>query len=241
MNAVTIQKMRWFGFCVSNAITRTIVHFFPSSGNITAPYPADCKLTVFSSARGPESVTIEGCRLSHPDGVRLVDAFPWLKDDSSHMLGLEVELSTSQPRIDLEGSATVIELASKSQSARFWPSLVTSSKSVDKPVRKFSMLGLKDSYQSSSLLLVNYSQQSFNATINNGQIAEVGPCRVLELNLEETLSYTEPRECSWGLIRSSPIAAKLEAAADGSAAFALYRDATTKRIISVISLIEENL
>ena len=76
-----MQSVKWIGFGVSNALSRTVVHFFPSGGGVTAPYPANCMLNLFSltvdeSIGGlahkleEKKIVLEGARLSQPDGVR---------------------------------------------------------------------------------------------------------------------------------------------------------------------------
>ena len=68
---VSMQSVKWVSFGISNALTRTIVHFFPSEGGITAPFPATCALRIFGQGLIEKKVVIEGARLSHPDGVRV--------------------------------------------------------------------------------------------------------------------------------------------------------------------------
>ena len=120
-----MQSVKWIGFGVSNALSRTVVHFFPSGGGVTAPYPANCMLNLFSltvdeSIGGlahkleEKKIVLEGARLSQPDGVRLDQAFEDLSQGVKGFFGITVELSTGQPKVDLSGSSCIIEHSSKS-------------------------------------------------------------------------------------------------------------------------------
>lgn len=132
-----MQTVRWLGFCVSQSMSRSLLHFFPSCENASAPYPATCTLTLLTSGRPSEGqyagsiggtsepvrtvVALEGGRLGHPDGLRLEDAFPILRTEASGMFGIEVEVSTPQPRLDVGSSGCVLEVISQSQPVRFVP------------------------------------------------------------------------------------------------------------------------
>ena len=116
-----IQSVRWIAFGISNSSTKTIVHFFPSEGGVSAPYPATCTLKIFGSKMQERKVVIEGARLSHPDGVRLEQAFPSLGEENIGNFGLEIEVATIQPRVDVSPSSCIIELVSKGYSTRYWP------------------------------------------------------------------------------------------------------------------------
>jgi len=67
-----MQCIRWITFGLSTAVAETLVHFFPSAGNVSAPYPALCKIRAFSDGDTIGEVTLEGARLSHPDGLRIL-------------------------------------------------------------------------------------------------------------------------------------------------------------------------
>lgn len=137
-----MQSIRWLGFCVSQSMSRSLLHFFPSCENASAPYPATCTLTLLkpkdSNAR-PEPtlprgstdplagqverivVALDGGRLGHPDGLRLEDAFPVLRTEANGMFGLEIEISTPQPRLDVSSSGCVLEVISQSQPVKYTP------------------------------------------------------------------------------------------------------------------------
>ncbi len=145
-----MQTVRWLGFCVSQSMSRSLLHFFPSCENASAPYPATCTLTLLAGEgsgqnnavqphaiqrNGPDArgaqldaappvravVALEGGRLGHPDGLRLEDAFPTLRTEVSGLFGIQVEISTPQPRLDVGSSGCVLEVISQSQPVRFVP------------------------------------------------------------------------------------------------------------------------
>lgn len=115
------QSVRWVGFCQSTAVTRTLVHFFPSAGNVTAPYAANCKLTVFGRGLTRRSLQIEGARLSHPDGLKIEDVFPEVRENTSSLYGIEIELSTGQQRVDMSASSSIFEIVTGGQSVKYLP------------------------------------------------------------------------------------------------------------------------
>jgi hypothetical protein len=116
-----MQSIKWLGFCVAQTMSRSVLHFFPSSDNASAPYAASCTLTLFGAGGVRSSVVLEGGRLGHPDGLRLEDAFPALKGEASGVFGLEVEISTPQPRLDVTSSGCVVEIVSQGLPVRFAP------------------------------------------------------------------------------------------------------------------------
>lgn len=171
-----MQSVSWLSFCVSNAVTRTSVHFFPCADNVTAPYPANCTMTLFGSGVVARTITLEGGRLSNPDGLRLDDAFPELKSELNGIFGLAIELTTPQPRLDLRSSSCVIEFMAHGLPARFWPCTLARSEgaspfasareraaasAVGAPahslLRSKTAIALKDPVLSASLVVVNGS------------------------------------------------------------------------------------
>jgi hypothetical protein len=150
-----MQSIRWLGFCVSQSMSRSLLHFFPSCENASAPYPATCTLTLLKPRESPARadpargaatgdrqvtadglvgqvermvVTLDGGRLGHPDGLRLEDAFPILRTAASGMCGLEIEISTPQPRLDVSSSGCVLEVISQSQPVKYTPKKIPASR-----------------------------------------------------------------------------------------------------------------
>ncbi len=120
-----MQSIRWIGFGISNALTHTMIHFFPSEGGVTAPYQANCVLRIFGQGINEKRVVLEGARLSHPDGVRIEDVFSELRSEQVGLYGIEVELVSVQSRVDLSPSSVIFELVSKGHSAKYWPAMVS--------------------------------------------------------------------------------------------------------------------
>lgn len=117
-----MQQVRWLGFCASQALSRSVAHFFPSSESASAPYSASCKLSLFGNDLPANTVVLDGARIGHPDGVRLDDAFPILRQQQvGGLFGLEVEVSTPQPRLDVDVSECVVEILFQGLPVRFMP------------------------------------------------------------------------------------------------------------------------
>lgn len=237
-----MQTVKWISFCLANSLTRTVVHFFPSAGGVTAPYPATCKISLFGQNYDSKSVTLEGAKLSQPDGVRLDQIFEPLKEGVVGFFGLEVAITSSQQRVDLSASDCVIELSARGHSTRFRPIRWTERE--DSFSENREGLILKDSFNTTSLILVNPTdtplapqtfvrdpekQENFNLLSNS----PVGPMSVVEVDLDETyLSKLSPQTASWGLCRISNMVV-MERGKNSLASFILYRDALTKRPVSV--------
>lgn len=246
-------------------LNRTVLHFFPCAGNVTAPYATHCKLTIFGSAAGMKTAVLEGARLSQPDGLRLEDAFPALRDVAPAVVGLTIEIGTLQARVDLSSSMSVIEIQSGPYSTRFWPALVEeddalaeslkneAAKSANRPTSSLSPsesitkrgLWIKDAFMNSSLLLINAAETAIAprvvARVNGAQpeatinVPPVGGQSVSEISSDSAFPAPPPIECSWGLARMGSVAVTLPPG--GSAGcYAIYRDAGTRRVTSVCAI-----
>ncbi len=246
-----MQSVRWTGFGISNALTRMALHFFPSAGNVSAPYPVTCKLTIFAAGLEPISIAVDGLRLSQPEGVWMDEAFPAIKAQNLALYAVEVSMSCTQQRVDLSSSSCIFEFCSPGQSIRFLPILS------DRPAPNTGpQIGaaIKDGFCSSSILLANFGSSACKPEIVVGivgsnepkllglpkSLAEIGlPARALiEVELEEIFmsgfaGELAPVECSWGLVRSRALEVK---AAEGLCAFMVYRDNLTKRPLSITAL-----
>ncbi|RMG41453.1 MAG: hypothetical protein D6719_08525 [Candidatus Dadabacteria bacterium] len=202
-------------------------------------------MTLFGINSHERSITVEGPRLSQPDGMRLQDVFPELEEDQSGLFGLEIALQASQPRIDLSYSNCIIELAGNASSCRFWPAVygqgTPANGQVDSPA-----IALKDCYQFSSLVVVNSGSlpieidlsdgQSFTtAELLNEENSQISERSVKEFYIKDSFYQgTQALEMSWGLMRTRPFSVKKSSTE--AAYYMLYRDATTKRPISVVAL-----
>ena len=116
-----MQCLRWISFCIMEPGVRWFVHFLPSGGNVTPPYPAECRLKVFQDGWGERTVLLEGAKLSQPDGVGVLDAFPELFESPAGVYGLVIELSTKQPRTDLTASGCIMEYEREGGTTKFIP------------------------------------------------------------------------------------------------------------------------
>lgn len=225
-------SFKWLGFGVSNSLTKTVVHFFPSAGNVTAPYPAQCKLTVFGQGLQRRSVMLEGARFSQPDGVRVDAAFPALQEGLPGLFGLIVEITSTQPRVDLSASSCIVEFVSAAPSVKYVPRAVLG----DEPVSPeySTALGIRDAFNVSSVVVVNASYASYSPKLTiPGVQMDFGGETVGEIELQEALFRERvPSEASFGLCRTLPISVSADYSAE-TAYFMMYRDSATKRPVSV--------
>jgi len=225
----------WIGFGLSSAISRTVVHFFPSAGSVTAPYAANCKLAVFGVGVERRSVNLEGARVSQPDGVRLDDIFSGLRDSSGPVFGIEIEVSTMQQRVDLSSSGCVVELVYGAQSVRFFPH-----PAIQQSTGSGSPLLIQDGLMNSSVVVVNHSSTptelnlgiAESISIPTGVIA-AGSVKEIQIGAEISAKLQQI-DCSWGTLRAAP----LEIAASATSvsdiyAYLMYRDTVTRQPISV--------
>lgn len=250
-----MQTVRWLSFCISNAVTRSVVHFFPASVNTAGPYAAQCKLSLFGKDVEKKSVVLEGARFGQPDGFRLDDVFPQLQEGTSGFFGLEFEISTPQPRTDLSASTCVIELSSRGQSCRFWPRRYIQDTEpsprtalIPRTTATRSPLALKDSFSASSLVIVNGTEEPYVPKFvrRGGSTANAEP---VLLSLETLAAATvaefdvsdlatagqESVECSWGLVRAAGLWLS-EPLPEQAVAYIMYRDVVTRRPVSVAAL-----
>ena len=154
---------RWRAFFICNSVTRPFVHFFPHSSASTAPYPILATISIFGGGLKPASVTLEGARLSQPDGVRLDAVFTELSRGAQGLVGVEVELQPRQRRIDLSASQVVIELVQGRSSTRFFATPVEESSAGSiKPLAAMA----NDSLQA-TVVAVNSGMRSVTAAIKD--------------------------------------------------------------------------
>ena len=255
-----MQSAKWVSFGISNALTRTVVHFFPSEGGVTAPYPATCALRVFGHGVQEKRVVIEGARLSHPDGVRVEDAFPALKSDQAGIFGLEIEVATIQPRVEMSFSGCVIELASKGHSAKFWPKRAivvpstnahltpASATKVEDTTPQTPIVAplIRDSFNTSSIVVVNGGTDAYRPQVctlspdaqpQEMPISSSLPSSAVETNLDEPFfESAKADECGWGLVRTRTLLLRDASSIVPRAAFLMYRDSLTRRPVSVVAL-----
>lgn len=243
MNQIGRQTVRWLGFGVSGSLTKTLAHFFPSSGNVTAPYPAQCKLSVFAESIGTKSVLLDGARFSQPDGVRLDVAFPALEQEKVALAGIIVELVSSQPRIDISHSACVIEFSSKGHASKYRPLKLGNEPSSG------SVPAIMDAYTVTSLVVVNGTEKPISVPLGfidwkerrepriiSIQSEDIPPLGVRDIELNEgVFADCAPLESSHGLVRIAPLVLR-SSLPEGAACYVIHRDALTRRPVSIFSL-----
>lgn len=110
MERVSAHTVSSTTFCLHSPSIKTRVHFFPSAGATTGPYSITCTFTLFGKGIEKRSIAVDGGRLGQPDGIRLEDAFPALRGDSSGVFGITLELSCQQQRVNMLPSQAVVEL-----------------------------------------------------------------------------------------------------------------------------------
>lgn len=115
-----MQAVRFVSFCLNSTATRSAVHILASAGELTAPYPVRCKMQLFGGVAGPGvPAQVDGLRLTEPDGMRVEDVFPVVKEQVSGLFGIELELTSQQPRINLGPSQCLLECRSGDFAVRY--------------------------------------------------------------------------------------------------------------------------
>lgn len=241
------QNVAWLGFCTSGTLTRTAVHFFPSAGGVTAPYAAQCKLSIFCHGSERKSVVLDGARLSQPDGVWLDDAFPELRS-ANGLVGMEVEIHTTQPRVDMSASGCILEFHSGLGLSRYSPVML------DVDAVPLPLPLIKDGFATSSLVIVNGSDAEIQPKLLSSRLvramtSEQANCvtsalavsaiparSIEEVNLPENF-FTEviPTECSWGLVRLAGVALAASLPKD-AVGYVAFRDPVNGQLLSVSAL-----
>lgn len=255
-----MQNVEWLAYGITSALTRTAVHFFPCQGDLSAPYPVRCELTMFSSGMAPKRIAIDGARLSQPDGVRIDDAFPQLRKSEPGQIGLLIDLSTSQPRVDLSGSACVVEFESSAGNVRYWPVRASmegqgDAGDVAQVTRKLVPV-VKDAYNFFALVGVNFSATPLEVRarlvtagrslpafeVVGGQSEAAGaativpPGSVVDLAInEKVFEAAQPQELTWGLARAANLVIEYQRRA-GCALYLVARDQRSHRPMSVRGL-----
>ena len=243
-----MQTIRWIAFGLANATTRTALHFYPSAGNVTAPYPVSCKLSVFGEGIEKASISVDGLRLSQPEGIWVDEAFPVLKSGALTLFGLEIVLSCSQHRVELDGSSCIVELNSLAQSVRYWPVSVEGGSGRS---RALAAAALRDAFSQTALVAINSTperqefavalsafESSEPRTLSSAQAPALPPHALAEIPLDlvfdENFAALKVREYSWGVLRARNLA--LLDSHSPLVAYALHRDSSSRRILSVCGL-----
>lgn len=240
-----MQTVSWLGFGICSSLTRTMVHFFPSAGGVSAPYQSSCQISVFSSAMEPKSALLDGVRLSQPDGIRLEEAFPALQPGGGGLFGVHIKIATNQPRVELQKSLCFIEVVNQFNSARFAPYLERAASA--EPASPRGGAAIKDAFHTTTCVIVNGSDKNEtvsllasgigNEPVRTAATREVPSGGVIEVDLDAAQLFTQaqPVEQSWGLVRSQSVFLN-DNLSDQIGVFLVYRDCESKKPISVCAL-----
>lgn len=245
-------------FCISTPSIKTRVHFFPTAGGSTSHHPVTCILTLFGKGIEKKSIMLDGGRLNQPDGVRLEDAFPTLRGEASGIFGLEVSLSCPQGRVNLLTSQAAIEFVSQSSSLLYMSAPFTPESDEQVSVqgelnarivagrrKSFVGVGVQDSFLSTSLVMVNSTDETIRPSLFHGvgenapslPVGNISPQSAVEIPLEESLfKNAAPHECLWGLSRAEKVSIAPDSLTADSAYYLMFRDPVSKRPISVCAL-----
>lgn len=243
-----MQSIRWIAFGIANATTRTALHFYPSAGNVTAPYPVSCKLSIFGAGLDTNPIAVDGLRLSQPEGIWIDEAFPVLKSANVTWYGVEIALTCNQHRVELDGSSCVVELQSLAQSTRYWPICAEGCANRERP--RTSAL-VRDAFSISSIVAINPTAIKAELGLALGayntleikqppatSLPALDPRALTEIPLdaiyEESFAPIKARDYSWGMFRARSVSALNPA--DSSLIYVLHRDAASRRIVSVCGL-----
>jgi hypothetical protein len=232
-------SIKWTGFGLSHSLARTVVHFFPSSPNVSAPYQVNTKLQVFSTQIGDNSLTLEGARLHQPDGVRLEAAFPsLLQNATGGVYGITVEVAGAAQRIDLSSSQCIIEIITANGRIRYRakPNIIGKKDPLENQ-NPITLSLYNDSSVKSSLVMVNLSEQSYEIDGLDLLTSKVAPKTVTECKtgssfFNNAIDYQSEKDMH------SVSGVKLPSLFRGNdfAVFMLERDISTDRVISIANI-----
>jgi hypothetical protein len=184
-------------FCLSTSSIKTRVHFFPTAGSTTSHQPISCVLSLFGKGIEKRAVMLDGGRLNQPDGVRLEDAFPNLRNEASGIFGLEVQLSSQQGRINLLQSQAAIELVSPQASILYYsspfvadvpeaaaaePSADIMQRLADARRRSFVGVGMQDSFVTTSLVMVNSTKETVRPSTVKPRLNKLPPTSIFHVD-----------------------------------------------------------
>jgi hypothetical protein len=237
------QVVSWIGPCIASGLTKTVVHFFPAARGVASPYAVSCRLTLFGDGTERRSVVLEGARLNQPDGLFVEEAFPELlamAGAGAGTAGLELELFTDQPRVDVGPSRCVFEYHSGLNVVRFNPVCVSLPRSEQLGAACF------DNQISSSLVIVNRSKMSVLPNFSmefRGQVVKVATEAVAGQSVAEfplrwdgeSGEHVRSEQFQWG----TGVAATLrsdEPLTGSCGAILMYRDVQTKQPLSAVPL-----
>lgn len=229
--------MRWISFAQADALSRSVVHILPTTRGGIAAQPVMCSITLFADRPEQAEVSIEGMRLNQPDGIRLEEAFPRLKEGGNSLIGVAVDLEPSQQKGDLRNSVCAIEILSRTHVVRFPMPLREEPRT-----RREGIPVIADRATQTSLVFANQGARYAEVQLspvgggNHPMNISVAPHSVSEYSLSSlTGSSATSFHCSWGevVLGSAVMTSELPVEIAG---FIVYREAGSQRITSVVSL-----
>ena len=159
------SEMTWVTFGEHTSTVKTAVHFFPYGGSISATYPVDLTLTIFAEEFETVEVTMEGARLSQPEGIVIDQVFPALLADYSGLYGLKIKITCDkQLSLDLSASSCMTELFYPEGVVRF------AAKEFDNNVEAVSGVCRANDDCSSNLVVLNCSSESQSNNLPAGMV-----------------------------------------------------------------------
>jgi hypothetical protein len=184
-------------------------------------------------------------QLNQPDGVRLDEVFPRLKEGGNSLVGLAVNLETASGKSDLSASSCAIEIVNRFGSVHF-PMV----RDLTHNQRYPAIAVLTDRTTITSLVVVNQSERYVELQLKGSAMSgsegtdifekvntlSVAPSSVSEFSLSGQHSFVgEPFHSLSGDVQliGQELLGDLS---EGVAAFVTYRESTTKSISSVIPL-----
>jgi hypothetical protein len=244
-----MRTVKWAAFLNPDRKVGTLVHFLPGTPGAATPYPVEVALTVFGRSLPQKTISLDGARLFHPDGVRVEDIFTFSDSDPDSLIALQVEVFSKQQKSDVSASQCIVEFPSIDKPVLFSPSKAIINLDPQKGTEvspaaasEVRILAIKDPNLTPSLLMINGDKFDLRPEVHYDDtedskralmpLGQISPLSVLERKLDGTI-FGEPlaREASWGNVRTRILAAKASPA--GSAMYLLYRDVKTSKLTSV--------
>lgn len=228
------SEMTWVTFGEHTETVKTAVHFFPYGGSISATYPVDLTLTIFAEEFETVEVTMEGARLSQPEGIVIDQVFPALLTDYSGLYGLKIKITCNkQLGLDLIGSSCMTELFYPEGVVRF------AAKEFDNSMETVTGVCHTNENCSSSLVVLNCSAESQSnhlpaGIVRHKQAQSLEPNAVKEYSVSDNFLQSGIQQ-NCGLGRATFQSFELSPAAE-VVYFTIDREAKTSYPVEVCTL-----
>lgn len=236
-----MQEYHWSAFCFTSAVSRPLLHFFPTSRGVGAPYPVTARLGLFGNGESIRELSLEGLRLSQPDGMWVHDVFPEILEREGVLFGLRIALSCSQPRVDLSGSQVSVEISGKAFHLRYLAHHEEDDQRVedgDEPeeIEHKEAFLLRDGSNAGSLVLVNSSEGPLDLQLPLQTGGKDGEPRTVTVQPNSVLEYS-PETAEWdGRVSAKQMVSKPFAWPRKLSGFLMYKDQTSQVPYSVRAL-----